>query len=126
MVFSAIASTASFTAPRGRGMVLVTGCSVTDSSRTRDVLIAIPTRVALHAGDVIAAGAHWPFQPPVIQPYLLTANEAVTPRLSSDLSVTIELLQRSSEVADAQRIWPLQALLQEGFDGSSAHTGLPG
>jgi hypothetical protein len=79
MVFSAIASTASFTAPRGRGMVLVTGCSVTESSWARDVLIAIPNRVAFHAGDVIAAGAHWPFQPPAIQAYLLAANEAVTP-----------------------------------------------
>jgi hypothetical protein len=79
MVFSAVASTAYFTASRGRGTVLMTGCSVTESSQARDVLIAIRNSVAFHAGDVIAASAHWPFQPPAIQAYLLTANEAVTP-----------------------------------------------
>jgi hypothetical protein len=72
-VFSAIASTAYFTAPRGRGTVSTTGCSVTKSSPARDVLIAMITMVAFHAGDVIAVSAHWSFQPPAIQAYLLTA-----------------------------------------------------
>jgi hypothetical protein len=57
----------------------MTGCSVTQFSPARDVLIAISTSLAFRAGDVIAASAHWPFQPPAIQAYLLTAIKPAQP-----------------------------------------------